>query len=204
MPTNLVKGQRIEIGLTRLKVEIGWKFEQYEELPSYELDGSAILLGNCGKIDNEFDLVYYNSKNTITDTNGNVRSCSLDKSVLGHSGSYDEMFSNDGGDFYEIFNIIDVDLTKTSLRVNEILFVATIYYNDKKGLSKIGQVHNFFVCIKNAITGEILCRYDLDVDCTTFDGVELGRLYRRGSDWKFEAMGNGIKEGLQGLVNKYL
>ena len=33
--------------------------------------------------------------------------------------------------------------------------------------------------------------------------VEFGRLYKRGSEWKFEAMGIGYKGGLQYFVDKY-
>ena len=34
--------------------------------------------------------------------------------------------------------------------------------------------------------------------------VEFGRLYRRNGLWKFEAMGNGFKGGLEAMVNKYV
>ena len=34
--------------------------------------------------------------------------------------------------------------------------------------------------------------------------VEFGRLYRRNGDWKFEAIGNGSKGGLEALVNKFV
>ena len=32
----------------------------------------------------------------------------------------------------------------------------------------------------------------------------FGRLYRRGGIRKFEAMGNGVKGGLEELVNRYV
>ena len=35
------------------------------------------------------------------------------------------------------------------------------------------------------------------------DAVEFGRLYRKGSVWKFEAIGKGYNGGLQALVDKY-
>ena len=34
--------------------------------------------------------------------------------------------------------------------------------------------------------------------------VEFGRLYKRNGEWKFEAMGNGYKGGLQYFVDKYV
>ena len=47
MAINLIKGQRVEIesGLTRLKVEMGWKVNPNAD-PAYDLDASTFLLGN--------------------------------------------------------------------------------------------------------------------------------------------------------------
>lgn len=54
---NLIKGQRVEIeaGLTRLRVEMGWKVNPNAE-PPYDLDASTFLLGSNGQIENEYDL----------------------------------------------------------------------------------------------------------------------------------------------------
>ena len=62
MAINLIKGQRVEIesGLTRLKVEMGWKVNPNAE-PAYDLDASTFLLGNNGQIENEYDFVFYGS-----------------------------------------------------------------------------------------------------------------------------------------------
>lgn len=217
MAINLVKGQRVEIGLTHLKVEMGWKVNP-NAMPPYDLDASTFLLGNSGQIENEYDFVFYGSPNTMADSNGNVRPCSLDKSVL---GSVDDL-GNDGDDTGEGNEEIDIDLTKTSPSINEILFTATIYWSasdeytfyeedihGKKYPNKprlrynFGQVQNAFIQIKNAITGEVLCRYDLDEDFSTSKGVEFGRLYRRGSEWKFQAVGESHINGLEAICNKY-
>ena len=54
MAINLIKGQRVEIGsgLTRLKVEMGWKVNPNAN-PAYDLDASTFLLGNNGQIEHE-------------------------------------------------------------------------------------------------------------------------------------------------------
>lgn len=107
MAINLVKGQRVEIenGLTRLKVEMGWKVNP-NATPPYDLDASTFLLGNSGQIENEYDFVFYGSPNKI-DVNGETRPCSLDKSVL---GSVDDL-GDDDDDTGEGNEEIDVDLT---------------------------------------------------------------------------------------------
>lgn len=43
MAINLVKGQRVEIGLSKLKVELGWKVNPNAN-PPYDLDASTFLL----------------------------------------------------------------------------------------------------------------------------------------------------------------
>lgn len=178
MAINLVKGQRVEIdnSLSHLKVEMGWKVNPNAN-PPYDLDASTFLLGNSGQIEHEYNFVFYGSSNKVPaldneekqiyDGNGNpvYRPCSVDKSVL---GSIDDL-GDDEDDTGEGSEEIDVDLTKTSSAVKEILFTVSIYWNpnnlnDPRRKYNFGQVRDAFIQIKNALTGEIICRYDLDED----------------------------------------
>ena len=221
MAINLIKGQRVEIasGLTRLKVEMGWKVNPKAD-PAYDLDASTFLLGSNGQIENEYDFVFYGSGNQVQaldekgkplyDNDGKpvMRPVSVDKSVL---GSVDDL-GDDDDDTGEGNEEIEVDLTKTSSKVNEILFTVSIYWspsdaNDPKLAPRIkynfGQVRDAYIQIKNSITGETICRYDLDEDFSTDKGVEFGRLYRRGTEWKFQAVGEAHKDGLEPICRKY-
>ncbi len=210
---NLIKGQRVEIeaGLTRLRVEMGWKVNPNAK-PPYDLDASTFLLGSNGQIENEYDFVFYGSPNKVQvlDEEGNpvMRPVSVDKSVL---GSVDDL-GDDDDNTGEGNEEIDVDLTKTSSRVNEILFTASIYWspsdaNDPALAPRMhynfGQVRDAYIQIKNAVNGEVICRYDLDEDFSTDKGVEFGRLYRRGTEWKFQAVGEAHKDGLEPICCKY-
>lgn len=207
MAINLIKGQRVEIeaGLTRLKVEMGWKVNPNAE-PPYDLDASTFLLGANGQIENEYDFVFYGSPNKI-DVNGEMRPCSVDKSVL---GSVDDL-GDDDDDTGEGNEEIEVNLTQTSQNVKEILFTASIYWspsdagtaNAPRIKYNFGQVRDAYIQIKNAVNGEVICRYDLDEDFSTDKGVEFGRLYRRGSEWKFQAVGEPHKDGLEPICRKY-
>lgn len=204
MAINLVKGQRVEIetGLTRLKVEMGWQVNPTAN-PPYDLDASTFLLGNSGQIENEYDFVFYGSPNK-TEVNGEMRPCSVDKSVL---GSVDDL-GDDDDDTGEGNEEIEVDLTKTSPAVKEILFTVSIYFNpndpsDPRKRYNFGQVRDAYIQIINAVSGEVICRYDLDEDFSTSKGVEFGRLYRRGSEWKFQAVGDSHADGLGAICNKY-
>jgi tellurium resistance protein TerD len=208
MAINLVKGQRVglDAGLTHLKVEMGWKVNPNAE-PPYDLDASTFLLGESGQIENEFDFVFYGSPNK-TIVNGEERPCSVDKSVL---GSVDDL-GDDDDDTGEGNEEIEVDLTKTSPSVKEILFTVSIYWtrndlNDPKTAPRakynFGQVREAYIQIVNSVNGEVICRYDLDEDFSTDKGVEFGRLYRRGAEWKFQAVGEAHKDGLEPICMKY-
>lgn len=213
MAINLVKGQRVEIGLTRIVVEMGWKVNP-NVIPPYDLDASTFLLGNSGQIEHEYDFVFYGSPNK----NEEMRPCSLDGSVL---GSKDDL-GDDDDDTGEGNEEIEVDLTKTSDSIKEILFTVSIYwhpsdeytyYEESKYGNKypnkprlkynFGQVRDAYIQISNAVTGEVICRYDLDEDFSTDKGVEFGRLYRRGNEWKFQAVGDAHADGLEPICRKY-
>lgn len=199
MAINLVKGQRVEIGLSRLVVEMGWKVNPNAN-PPYDLDASTFLLRANGEIGVEEDFVFYGSCKTIETPDGK-RPVSSDGSVL---GSVDDL-GEDDDDTGEGNEQIEVDLSKTSPLVDQIIFTASIYW--EKGTPSerynFGQVRNAYILIKNAVSGEEICRYDLDEDFSTEKGVEFGRLYRRNGAWKFEAVGTPYAEGLEPICRKY-
>ncbi len=100
------------------------------------------------------------------------------------------------------FETITVDLVKVDPRINEIIFTVTIHEADKRR-QNFGQVHNSYIRIYNALTNEVIARYDLDEDFSIETAVEFGRLYKRNGQWKFEAIGTGQKAGLADYLRKY-
>ena len=199
MAINLVKGQRVEIGLSRLIVEMGWKVNPSAD-PAYDLDASTFLLRANNQIGVEEDFVFYGSPN-IKETPDGVRPVSRDGSVLGAVDDRGDDDDNPGiGE-----ESIEVDLSKTDPMVEQILFTASIYWEKgaKSERYNFGQVRNAYILIKDAVTGEEICRYDLDKDFSTAKGVEFGRLYRRNGTWKFEAVGISYADGLEPIVRKY-
>ena len=199
MAINLVKGQRVEIGLSRLIVEVGWKVNPNAQ-PPYDLDASTFLLRANGEIGVEEDFVFYGSCKTIETPDGK-RPVSNDGSVL---GSVDDL-GDDDDNTGEGNEEIEVDLSKTNALIDQIIFTASIYWEKGAPSEKynFGQVRNAYILIKNAISGEEICRYDLDEDFSTEKGVEFGRLYRRNGAWKFEAVGTSYADGLEPICRKY-
>jgi len=209
MAINLVKGQRVQLdsALTQLKVQLGWKVNPNAN-PPYDLDASTFLLNTVGQISCEEDFVFYGSHNTIRHKDGTIRPVSKDQSVL---GAIDDLGNDDDGDGVGNEEIL-VDLKKTGKTIAEIIFAVSIYWNindvDNPALAprfkyNFGQVQNAYIQIINALNDEIICRYDLDEDFSTDKGVEFGRLYRRNGEWKFQAVGEPHKDGLEPIVRKY-
>ena len=184
MAINLQKGQRIEIGLQKVGVGLGWDPNEGTGF-DFDLDASAFMLGENKKLPQDEYFVFYNNK------------LSPDGAV--EAGDDDLTGGNsDGGDD----ETLNVDLGLVDSQIQEIIFTATIYKAEERR-QNFGQVRNSYIRIYNTITNEEIARYDLDEDFSIETAVEFGRLYRRGGEWKFEAMGIGNKGGLQALVNKY-
>ena len=181
---NLEKGQRIEIALAKVGVGLGWDPNTGTGY-DFDLDASAFMLGSNKKLPQDEFFVFYNNQKS---PDGAVES-SGDDLTGGNS---------DGGDDETLF----VDLTKVDPKIQEIIFTVTIHKAEERH-QNFGQVHNSYIRIYNAKTNEEIAKYDLDEDFSVETAVEFGRLYRRGSEWKFEALGIGYKGGLQYFVDKY-
>lgn len=185
MAINLQKGQRIGIGLQKVGVGLGWDPNESTGY-DFDLDASAFMLGENKKTPNDDFFVFYNQPKS---PDGAVESSGDDRDGRGSATGDDETLT--------------VDLTKVDPRITEILFTATIHEADIRR-QNFGQVRNSYIRIYNALTNEEIAKYDLDEDFSVETAVEFGRLYRRGNEWKFEAIGNGFKGGLEFLVQKYV
>ena len=183
---NLEKGQRISMdkGLTLVGVGLGWDPNEGTGY-DFDLDASAFMLGESGRIPTDEYFVFYNNQKS---PDGSVESTGDDLTGGNSDGGDDET--------------INVDLSKVDPKIQEIVFTATIYKAEERR-QNFGQVRNSYIRIYDAKTNAEIARYDLDEDFSIETAVEFGRLYRRGDEWKFEAMGIGNKGGLQSLVKKY-
>lgn len=96
---------------------------------------------------------------------------------------------------------IQIDLSTISPDVTEISFVVTIHHADTRR-QNFGQVRNSYIRILDQTNVELV-KYELDEDFSIETAVEFGRIYKRNDEWKFEAVGIGMKGGLQDYLNKY-
>ncbi len=182
MAINLEKGQRQSIDAPKFTVGLGWDSNSSSTGEAFDLDASVFIVGANGKIINDNHFVYYN----------NLKS--PDGAVI-HTG--DNLTGDGDGDDEKI----QIDLSKISADVNEICFVVTIHHADDRR-QNFGQVRNSFIRVIDQSNTELV-KYELDEDFSIETAVEFGRIYKRNDEWKFEAVGQGMKGGLQDYLNKY-
>ena len=194
MAINLTKGQRVDIGLQKIGVGLGWDPNESASGDEFDLDASAFMLGSerqvpldVVNIDGDkfpaFFVFYKNPKSP----DGAVQSSGDDR-----TGG-----SSEGDD-----ETLMLELGRVDPRIEEIVFTVTIYeFEERK--QNVGQVRNSFIRIYDATTNVEICKYELGEDFSIETAVEFGRLYKRGGAWRFEAMGVGHKGGLATFVAKY-
>lgn len=188
MPVSLQKGQKVDLtkgnpGLKKIMVGLGWDVNQYDNGADFDLDASAFLLADNGKVASDSDFVFY----------GNLSHSS--ESVI-HQG--DNLTGEGEGDDEQIL----VDLSKVPAGVSKIAFTVTIYEAEERR-QNFGQVSNAFIRIVDEVTGSEVIRYDLGEDFSIETAVVVGELYRHNGEWKFNAIGSGFNGGLAALCRQY-
>ena len=180
---NLEKGQRVNVELQKFTIGLGWDTNSSSTGVDFDLDASAFILGENKKLLSDENFVFYNN---LKSPDGAVE----------HTG--DNLTGEGEGDDESI----RINLSKISPNAYEVCIVVTIHKADERK-QNFGQVHNSFIRIYNTDTNEEIMKYELEEDFSIETAVEFGRLYRRNGQWKFEAIGVGMKGGLQDYLNKY-
>lgn len=175
-PFNLSKAAP---GLNQVKVGLSWDPSSSVEA---DADASVFMLNELGKIPAESFFVYFNN---LTSGDGSVV----------HSG--DNRTGDGDGDDEEIH----INLHNVSNEVVQIVVVISIH-NVEEGVH-FGNVLNPAVRIYNQSNGSIICQYELSEKFDGCDALIIGRFYRSGSEWEFEAMGQAFEGGLGATVELY-
>ena len=200
MSVNLQKGQKISLvkpgsaGLKKIMVGLGWdEVEQKRRLfapkpQDIDCDASAILCGKDGKIistDVNKCCVYF----------GNLRHSS---GAIVHQG--DNLTGAGEGDDEQIM----VDLPGVPAEVDKIVFVVNIYDARVKN-QHFGMIRNAFIRIVDMSSNSEICRFNLSEDYSGMTGMIVGELYRYNTEWKFNAIGQGVREAsrLMNLIDMF-
>jgi tellurium resistance protein TerD len=183
MAINLQKGQRQALNAPKFIIGLGWDTNSNTTGTDFDLDTSVFMLGSNGKIVEDAFFVFYNN---LESGDGAVR----------HTG--DNLTGDGDGDD----ETVEVDMSKIDPRVKEICIVVTIHDAETRR-QNFGQVRNAFVRIIDAASNSEILKYELDEDFSIETAVEFGRIYQKDDSWRFEAVGAGMKGGLEDYLNKY-
>lgn len=188
MAVSLSKGGRVSLskeapGLSKVLIGLGWDTNSSDTGAEFDLDASAFLLDKNGKVANDRDFVFFNN---LSNADGSVV----------HTGD-NRTGEGEGDD-----ESIKVDLSKISSNVAEIAIVVTIHEATQRK-QNFGMVRNAFIRIVNEATNQEIARYDLEEDFSTETAIAFGKLYFKDNEWRFNAVGTGYKDGLEGFCRQY-
>ncbi|GAA0348385.1 TerD family protein [Bacillus carboniphilus] len=188
MSINLQKGQKIDLtktnpGLTKVMVGLGWDTNRYDGKNDFDLDASAFLADENGKVTNDSDFIFYNQ---LKHPSGGVE----------HTG--DNRTGEGDGDDEQIL----IDFSKVPSHVHRIAIAVTIHDAETRS-QNFGQVSNAFVRVVNDATQVEVLRFDLGEDFSVETALVVCELYRHDGEWKFNAIGSGFQGGLAALCRNY-
>ena len=187
MGISLTKGGNVSLtkqapGLTAVTVGLGWDLRTTTGT-DFDLDASAIGCGVGGKVLTDKHFVFFNN---LVSPEGAIKH--LGDNLTGAGDGDDEQ--------------INVTLTAVPAECDKIAFVVSIYDAETRSQS-FGQVSNAFIRVVNQADGVELTRYDLSEDASTETAMVFGELYRKDSEWKFRATGQGYASGLRGIAQDF-
>ncbi|ADO08010.1 TerD family protein [Pantoea eucalypti] len=187
MAVTLSKGGNVSLSkvdptLKNVKIGLGWDTRSTDG-QDFDLDASAFLLTDAGKVRGDNDFIFYNN---LKSSDGSVT----------HTG--DNRTGEGEGDDESLI----IELNRVPQEVTKIVFVVTIHDATTRRQS-FGQVANAFIRLVNNDSNVEAARYDLSEDASTETAMLFGELYRHAGEWKFRAVGQGYAGGLGSVCAQY-
>ncbi|MGK5027710.1 TerD family protein [Janthinobacterium sp. RB2R34] len=187
MAISLLKGGNVNLSkeapnLKKIIIGLGWD-PRSTDGATFDLDGSAFLLKNDGKVRGDSDFIFYNN---LKSTDGSVV----------HTGD-NQTGEGDGDD-----ERLEIDLTRVPADIERISITVTIHDADARR-QNFGMVSKAFIRCLNAEGEREIARYDLSEDSSTETAMIFGEIYRYNGEWKFKAIGQGFNGGLGPLARSF-
>lgn len=190
MAISLVKGQKVSLDNTMklALVGLGWDTNRYDGGHDFDLDASAFLLGDSGKLQRDEDFIFYNNLE------------SRNKAVV-HTG--DNLTGDGDGDDEAIM----IDFTKIPDDVKKIAICVTIHDAVERG-QNFGQVSNAYIRIAKMAdefdtVGEPVLKFDLEEEFSIETALVVAEIYFKNGEWKFNAVAAGYQGGLEAIVRSF-
>ena len=187
MAVSLSKGSNVSLSknstsLKKILVGLGWD-ARVTTGTDYDLDVSAFLLGESGKIKKDEDFIFYNN-------------------LLSQCGSVQHNGDNRTGDGDGDDESITIDLEKVPKSINRIVVSVTIDDAESRR-QNFGQVCDAFMRIVNLQNDLEIASFDLTEDYSTETAMIFGEIYRHNDEWKFKAVGQGFEGGLEIMCKQF-
>ena len=190
MAINLQKGQRVSLdsSMKLALVGLGWDTNRYDGGHDFDLDASAFLLGENGKLLCDEDFVFYNNLNA------------RDGAVV-HTG--DNLTGDGDGDD----EVIMIDFTKIPSEIKKIAICVTIHDAVARH-QNFGQVSNAYVRIAKLddefdTVGQPMLKFDLEEEFSIETALVVAEIYLKNGEWKFNAVAAGYQGGLEAICRSY-
>lgn len=183
----LAKGQKVSLSknnpnLDLIEVGLGWDVATNSAIP-YDLDAEAFMLGADGKVLSDDWFIFYNQPMS---PDGSCKHCGDNKD--GNGVGDDE--------------VIQLQLSRVNPQVAKIAFVISINEALQRG-HNFGGVQNAYVRVVDKATGKELIKFNLTDYFADVTSMTVGELYLKGGEWRFNAVGQGLKTDLAGLCGFY-
>ena len=176
--TPVMKGQKINIPVDKIKVGVGWNRNDAR----CQLDSSAFMLGGNNKVLSEEWFIFYGQP---ASPEGSVKYYLYE----------DNPSLNDDAE-------LDIDLSKVNPNVQKIVISVTIYEALAQRLH-FGMVSNLYANIVNDTNNQEIARFELTECYPNVTAMIIGELYRYKGNWKFNAVGSGYNKDLAGFCGIY-
>lgn len=192
MAINLQKGQRVSLdnSMKLALIGLGWDTNRYDGGFDFDLDASAFLLGENGKLQRDEDFIFYNN---LQSRNGAVV----------HTG--DNLTGDGDGDGDD--EVIFIDFTKIPSDVKKIAIVVTIHDAENRR-QNFGQVSNAYIRIAKRSdefdeVGEPVLKFDLEEEFSIETALVVAEIYEKNGEWKFNAVAAGYQGGLEAIIRSF-
>ena len=187
MAVNLQKGGNVSLtksepGLKKINVGLGWDLRATDGA-DFDLDASAFLLNESGKVRGDQDFIFYN----------NAKSS---------DGAVEHLGDNRTGEGEGDDEVVSVNLEGVPGDVQKVVVAVTIHEAETRK-QNFGMVQSAFIRVVNADNNNEIARYDLSEDASTEAAMVFGEVYRHNGEWKFRAVGQGFNGGLGPLASSY-
>lgn len=182
----LRKGEKFSLtknapSATSLRIGIGWDFSASVQ---YDVDIEAFMLGADEKVPGDEWIVFY----------GQLQS---PDSAVKHRGDSSSSGLNEAD-----CEQIDIDLSKVDKQITKIALVVTINEAKLHGYNFSG-IKDAYIRISDNRTGKEIVRYELTDYYREVVSMVVGEIYFRNNEWRFNPVGMGTGDDLEGLCNRY-